>query len=253
MILRMENITLRRGGKLLLKNITGELAPGYLHFLAGVNGSGKSSLLKTLCGYYRPDSGEVRLDEKPLSQISGTQRARRLGVISQNSMIALDFTAREMVMLSASARFPRLGNWSREQLQCIDRALEQFNLTHLANQPVKTLSGGEFQRVQIAGMAALQPEIMLLDEPVSAMDPVGRNQIMVFLEEYARTHTVLMITHDFELLGRAGGDLWCLDKEHNFYSGKASELLNEKFLSMLYNSPATVEVSANGRRRIYFD
>ena len=253
MILQMENITLRRGKKLLLKNISGKLAPGKVHFLAGVNGSGKSSLLKTLCGYYRPESGYVRLDGKLLSQFSGIQRARLLGVIGQSRIAAGDFTVREMVMLSASARFPKLGNWNYEQLQCIDRAMEQFSLSDLANQQLTTLSGGEFQRVLLAGMAALQPEIMLLDEPISAMDPVGRNQIMAFLEEYALTHTVLMITHDFELLGRAGGDLWCLDHEHDFYSGKASELLNEEFLSMLYQSPATVEVGSNGYRRIYFD
>ena len=252
MNITLENIAFAYDKGAFLQDITAELAPGKVHFLAGPNGSGKSTLLKILAGYLAPDAGEVKLNDRDLTTYSGMERARHLGVMWQSSSPALDFTVREMVEITASARFPRLHKLSEADEKIIGNALASFGLSGLAQRRVNTLSGGERQRVMLAGMLALEPQVLLLDEPTSALDPAHRNQAFARLEEYARTHTVLVITHDLELLARAAGVVWLLDMPRNFYAGNAEEILTENILSKVYNAPAKVAMEES-RRRIYFD
>ncbi len=252
MKIALENIAFAYDKGAFLQDITAELAPGKVHFLAGPNGSGKSTLLKILAGYLAPDGGKVKLDDRDLTAYSGMERARHLGVMWQTSNPALYFSVREMVEITASARFPRLQKLSENDETVIENALAAFGLSGLAQRRVNTLSGGERQRVMLAGMLALEPQVLLLDEPTSALDPAHRNQAFALLEEYARNHTVLLITHDLELLARAAGVVWLLDMQKNFYAGNAEEILIEETLSKVYNAAAQV-AKENTRRRIYFD
>ena len=251
MKIALENIAFAYDKGAFLQDITSELAPGKVHFLAGPNGSGKSTLLKILAGYLAPDAGRVKLDDRDLTAYSGLERARHLGVMWQSSNPALDFSVREMVEITASARFPRLQKLSGTDEKIIGNALAAFGLSALAHRRVNTLSGGERQRVMLAGMLALEPDVLLLDEPTSALDPAHRNQAFALLEEYALNHTVLIVTHDLELLARAAGMVWLLDMQKNFSAGIAEEILTENTLSKVYNAPAQV-VETDSRRRIYF-
>ena len=253
MLLRAENLTFAYKNSFMVKNINLSLAPGKLHYLAGPNGAGKSTILKLLCGYLHPASGKVLLDENDIANFSNSQRAEIMGTVWQDRTLDLDFSVREMVSIIASARFPRWGTAERKNAELIACKLSEFALLDKAKQPVSTLSGGEYQRLMLAGMAVLAPEILLLDEPTAALDPAWRNKVMKFLEEYALDHTVLIVTHDLELLGRAQGVLALLDDRGNFISGNAAELLNEKVLSSVYGTAATVEKTAGKNCRIYFD
>ena len=252
MKIALENIAFAYTGDSFLQGITAELAPGKVHFLAGPNGSGKSTLLKISAGYLTPDNGKIKLDDRDLTTYSGMERARHLGVMWQSSGVALDFTVREMVEITASARFRRLQKLSLADEEIIENALTSVGLQDFSSRRVNTLSGGERQRVMLAGMLALTPEVMLLDEPTSALDPAHRNLAFALLEEYAQAHTVLVVTHDPELLARAAGTVWLLDMQKNFYAGSAGNMLTESVLSKVYNAPAQVVVEKS-RRRIYFD
>lgn len=253
MNLQVDNLSFSYGKSALLSTVSGSLQPGNVHFLAGPNGSGKSTLLKLLCGCLQPQSGTVKLDGTEIRKIRNIVRARKLGVVWQSIGGELDFSVREVVAVLAGARFPRLGRLARADELRITEMLEKFGLEKLSRQPFNTLSGGERQRVALAGAWTLEPEILLLDEPTSALDPAWRNKVMTLLEEYAASHTVLMITHDLELLSRACGQVWMLDNAGNFYRGDHSSMLTSERLSQIYNTPAQIEISADSRRRIYFD
>lgn len=253
MLLSLENLTFAYGKRVLFSDLNSALAPGKVHYLAGPNGAGKSTLLKLLCGYLAPRAGRVKLDDADLQDLNSSFRARHLGVVWQNSVPTLDFSVRETVEIASSARFPRLGSMSKNDAEVIDKALTMFDLQHLSSRIIHTLSGGERQKTALAGIFALEPDIMLLDEPTSALDPAARNQVAEKLESYAVDHTVLVITHDLELLGRAAGNVWLLDKSGSFYSGNAESMLTNFVLSKVYNAPATVELAANNRKRIFFD
>ena len=104
MNMTLENISFAYGNKEVFTNVNAVLAPGRVHYLAGCNGSGKSTLLKLLAGYLVPADGTIKLNGTALAEISGSTRARQLGVMWQNPAPALDFSVQETVEITASAR-----------------------------------------------------------------------------------------------------------------------------------------------------
>ena len=253
MKMRINDLTFGYGAKPLFSGITATLEPGRLYTLAGPNGCGKSTLLKLLCNYLAPQQGEVWLNGKPIAQYSHLERARKVGVVWQSAAPGLDFTVQEVVEIASSARFDRLGKLSGADKDSIYNALAHFGLQEKRQQSFATLSGGEKQQVMLAGAMALTPEVLLLDEPTSALDPANCRMVADFITQYAQKHIVLVITHDLYIPCHGGGDLWLLDKSGNFYSGSCEKMLNSELLSKVYNTPATVECSSNGRKRVFFD
>lgn len=253
MILTAENLAFGYNGRRLFSDISVTLTPGRLYSLAGPNGCGKSTLLKIMCNYLKPQNGCVKLDGKAIEEYSSAERSRRMGVVWQSTDPGLDFSVQEMVQIISSARFPRLGNITASDKQLIYSNLERFGLLEKRQQLFSTLSGGEKQQLVLAAAATLEPDILLLDEPASALDPANRNLVYNFLAEYAKDHTVLAITHDLAMPCRSGGMLLLLDKAGNFYSGEAEKLLNSELLSKIYNTPTTVETTSTGKKRVFFD
>ncbi len=252
MKITLEDLSFGYDGKLLFSGISAELFPGKLHTLAGPNGCGKSTLLKLMCNYLSPLAGRVLLDDKPIGEYSFAERSRRVGVVWQAVTPGLDFSVETMVEIIASARFPRLGKLSKVDKERIEQNLEKFGLLEKSRQLFSTLSGGEKQLLMLAAAATLEPDVLLLDEPTSALDPAKCNLVTGFLQEYAKTHTVWAITHDLTLPCKAEGELWLLDKEGNFYSGKTENMLNSELLSKVYNTQASVETNSDGRKRIFW-
>lgn len=248
----LDNLSFGYGKNTLLKGISAQLQAGAVHYLTGPNGAGKSTLLKLLCGALVPDSGSIHINGKLLKEYSHLERARTIGTLWQNIDLNLDFTVRELVEILASARFPRLGKLADDDRAVIDNALEMFKLSDMQKQIVNTLSGGEKARTMLAGIFALSPDIMLLDEPAAALDPVWCNQTAGYLTEYAKKHLVLVITHDFELIGRAAGNLWLLGNNGEFFHGQAGDLLNCHLLSRIYGINVQVEELSEQNKRISF-
>lgn len=252
MNLTLENIAFGYGKKQLFTDISATLTPGRIHSLAGPNGCGKSTLLKIMCNYLTPLTGSVKLGGKAISEYSSAERSRRIGVVWQSLNPGLDFSVQDMVQIIASSRFPRLGALSESDKQLIYKNLERFGLPDKHQQLFSTLSGGEKQQLMLAAAATLEPDVLLLDEPASALDPANRRLACDFLEEYACDHTVLAITHDLTLPCRSGGVLFLMDKAGNFHAGEAGKLLNSDLLSQVYNTPTAVE-NSNGKIRVFFD
>ena len=253
MTVALHNVTFQYPGRTLFRDVTVTLSPGAVHWVAGPNGSGKSTFLKLLCGYLSPSSGEILLNDRRLSDIPDRIRAGMVGVLPQIPLYALDFTVEETIRIGCSAKLPRFAPIPEDFRQKMEEAIAYFGLNELRNIPVNRLSGGERQKAALASVYALSPDILLLDEPTSALDPGARNHAVAWMNEYAKDHTVIAVTHDFELLGRAEGDLLLLDRAGNFLSGTAEDLLTSENLSRIYGTSAVVERSASGCRWIHFD
>ena len=241
------------GKRELFRDISFQLQPGSVHYLAGPNGAGKSTLMKIICGALKPASGTIQINGTPLEKFNSNLRARVIGTVWQNVVLNLDFTVRELVEILASARFPRWGRLSRADEEVIIKALEMFDLKNISAQIVNTLSGGEKARVMLAGIFALEPDIMLLDEPTAPLDPAWRNRVSAYMGNYARDHVVLHISHDFELIGRCQGSVMLLGQHGEFFCGEAGKILTDDLLGKIYATTARVETTASGKRRISFD
>jgi iron complex transport system ATP-binding protein len=203
-MLRTQNLQIRRGRKIVLTDITLELKPGEVLGVLGPNGAGKSTLLGALCGELRAHQGSVWLDERELSDWTGTSRAQRLAVLPQVSTLDFAFRVEEVVGMG---RLPHQSGRVRDD-EIVAAALHAADAGHLSGRSYLALSGGERQRVHLARvLAQLWPgeagQTLLLDEPTSMLDPLHQHTTLQAVREFAnRGAAVLVILHDLNLAAR---------------------------------------------------
>lgn len=170
-----------------LRGMSLHVARGEVYALIGPNGAGKTSTFRVLLGLLRPDSGTGSILGRPL----GAKEARRLlGFLPESPSYYPFLTARELLLLAG-----RLSGIA-EPVAAANRAIERFSLGALRDRPLRRLSKGQLQRVGIAQAAVHEPELLILDEPMSGLDPVGRADVKEWirgLREVGRT--VVLASH----------------------------------------------------------
>ena len=181
-----------------LSNVSFELRAGEYVGVVGPNGGGKSTLLRLLNGLLRADSGSVRV--RGLDPATQPYLVRRkVGMLFQNpeNGLVAPFVEDDVAFGLENLGIPRA-----EMRERVREAILAVGLEGYERREPHTLSGGEKQRVALAGLLALDPEVLLLDEPTSMLDAEGRRETLVRLEELRGSRTVLHVTHHLdELLG----------------------------------------------------
>ncbi len=194
-------------GRRLLGHTDLHLASGEVCALVGPNGAGKSTLLRAALGLQALSSGSVRLDGRPLRELSLRERAAALGWLPQHPVIREGVTAHQLV---AAARY-RFDESHGARQRAALAALHAVGVGELARRRVPTLSGGEAQRVALAALDAQQAELLLLDEPANHLDPAVQGQVYKQLETWrAGGRGLLVVTHDINLLRAFHGSVTVL-------------------------------------------
>jgi iron complex transport system ATP-binding protein len=202
-LLAAENITVTRGGRSILRTVSLQAHAGEFIAVLGPNGAGKSTLLSVLAGLLKPDAGQVMLDSKKLSQLSALQLAQRRAYLPQNPRLEWPLTVERLVALGLSPRLPATGGLPESYAPAISRALELCDLTAKREQVATTLSGGEFARAMLARAIVGEPQILIVDEPITGLDPRHAMQCMTLLKDFARNGTlVIAALHDLTLAYR---------------------------------------------------
>jgi len=182
------------GETLALENISLDVPGGSLVAVVGPNGAGKSTLLKLIAGLLKPWQGEIQV----LGGAPG-EHAHHVAYVPPAAMVdwAFPVTVSQVVMMG---RYPLLGPWrrpGRDDATATERALERMGMANLRDRQIGALSGGQRRRVFLARAMAADAQLFLLDEPVTAIDPVTQDDIMDVLgEEAAAGRTVIASTHD---------------------------------------------------------
>ena len=192
-LLDLQNLTVQRGGRLVLSVPDLQVYPGEVLAVVGPNGSGKSTLLLTLSQLLKTQTGTMRFNGQPLTTASGVTFRRRIALVLQDPLL-LDLTVFENVAIGL--RFRNL-HW-RDVENRVSLWLEKLAITHLRHRPASSLSGGEAQRVSLARAFALQTDLLLLDEPFSALDAPTRTALLPdFQTLLAQSQqTAILVTHD---------------------------------------------------------
>lgn len=221
---------------------------GAVGALIGANGSGKSTLIRLLAGLLTPSSGQVLIDDVPLTSIPLRERAKRIAYVPQSTTMVFPFTALEVVLTGRSPYSGRFSFENHDDKQIALAALEILDAAHLAHRPVTELSGGERQLVTVARALAQEPDVMLLDEPASALDLKHRTQLARALRRLSdeRGIAALTITHDLMLLDSVADLVFAMKCGRIVAAGAPENVLVENVLSDVYD--ARVRAERRGER-----
>jgi energy-coupling factor transport system ATP-binding protein len=183
-------------GKPALSRVCFGLRPGEYVGVVGPNGGGKSTLVRLLNGLLRPDSGRVRVSgHDPATE--PFEARKRLGVLFQNpeNGLVAPFVEDDIAFGLENLGVPR-----EQMRERVAQAIRAVGLEGYERREPHTLSGGEKQRVALAGLLAVEPEILVLDEPTSMLDAAGRREVLERVEALRSRKTVLHVTHHLEEL-----------------------------------------------------
>ena len=256
MLLQGNNLSLRFNHSDILKDVDITIAAGELIGLIGPNGAGKTSLLKVLANLQKPDAGTIQLNGKNLGDINRKQLAQNLGYLEQGAPAHWPLQVRRLIELG---RLPYLSPWgklSAEDAAMVSHAMELSEVQHLSSRIVSTLSGGERLRVLIARMFATNPNIILADEPIAALDPYHQLHIMELLRDHCdRGGSAVVVMHDLNMAARFCSRLVLMNKGMVASKGSVETVLTEKNLSAVYgintrlikNAAASLTVIAETR------
>jgi iron complex transport system ATP-binding protein len=198
-----EHVTVRKAGRAILDDVSLEAGAGDFLAVIGPNGAGKSTLLSVLAGLAKPDKGEVSLDGKNFSQIPRKALAARRAYLPQNPLCEWPLSVERLVALGLIPQLPAFGGLPAEFEPAIASALEACDLTARRDQPVTTLSGGEFSRAMLARALVGAPDILIVDEPVTGLDPRHALDCARRLKAYAESgKLVIAALHDLTLAAR---------------------------------------------------
>jgi iron complex transport system ATP-binding protein len=231
------------GAPLVLDGVSMRVERGTSVALLGPNGAGKTTLLKLLAGMLQPRSGQVTLDGRPVSGLTRREIARRLAVVPQETRTPFDFTVIEMVLMG---RYPHLGAFELEGLRDLAIAREALAATGTAAfeaRAFSTLSGGEKQRVVIAGALAQSAEALLLDEPTAALDLKYQFEIVGLLRRLnaERGTTVIVSTHDLNLAAALCDRVVLLRGGRIMAQGTTADVFTPENIRALYEVDADVQ------------
>jgi len=231
-----------RGGLPVLDGVSLSVARGAIVGLIGPNGSGKTTLIRLLNGTLTPARGSVTLDGVPLTALSRRDLARQVAVVPQETQVTFDFSALEIVLMG---RYAHLGAFALEgpgDVSIARHALSATGTAALEARQFATLSGGEKQRVVIASALAQSSDILLLDEPTTALDIGFQHEIASLLVHLNRERgtTLVVSTHDLNLAAMLCSELVLMKSGRVLAQGPTGDVLTAANIRRLYGVDADV-------------
>jgi len=240
-VFELSNVSFSYGGGVpALTGVDLTIGEGERVALLGANGSGKSTLLRILGGLTQPSVGDVRAFGAPLNSelLQDEARAqafrRRVGIVFQNADAQLfSPTVREEIAFGPL----HLGLAKDQALQRVDDMVRLLGLEALVERPPYKLSGGEQKKVALAAVLAIDPEVLLFDEPTGGLDPRTRQWLLEFLQAlHEAGKTLILATHDLAELERLADRVVILGEDHRIAAvGQLEEMLGDRDLLLRVN------------------
>ncbi len=240
-IIQLENVSYRFYGVVpALCDVSLSIEEGNMVAIIGANGSGKSTLLQVMNGLIHPHAGAVRFRGEEVTEKRLHDRAyqrffrERVGMVFQNSDVQLfcPTVFDELVFGPQQLGLPK-----EEVLRRASETMEMLNIEHLKDRPTHMLSGGEKKRVAIGSSLAMNPEVLLMDEPASGLDPKTESfltDLIISLSESGKT--IVIATHDLELVDHLQPRVAVISEEHRIEkTGTVNEILKDQDLLVKVN------------------
>jgi len=250
--LQVENLTMRFGGLVAVDALSFAVKHGTIHGLIGPNGAGKTTTFNMISGFYKPTSGKVLLRGEDISGLKMHEVARR-GVVRtfQHSTLFAEMTVMENALIGTHMPFrpnifAAIIGWGHEDQRGAaaraGEALEFFGLDHLTTERADDLSHGHQRALGMAIAYASYPDIMLLDEPFTGMNPEETRQMMDLMRRLRDGGTtILLVEHDMQAIMGLCDTITCISFGKFLAEGTAKEIRNH---------PAVIEAYLGGARHV---
>ena len=221
--------------KQALKNINIEIKKGEFWAVIGKNGSGKTTfcnmLRRFVPDFYKGElTGKITLEDKELKNYSQKELVQKIGFVFQNPFTQIS-GVKDTVFEEIAYGLENLGLEKEEIISRVEEILKLLEIEKLRDRNPYDLSGGQKQRVALASIIAMDPDILVIDEPTSQLDPKGTEDIFKIINLMANEgKTIILVEHKLELIAEYAENILVLDEGEIILSGKAKEVLNNKIL-----------------------
>lgn len=221
--------------KQALKNINIEIKKGEFWAVIGKNGSGKTTfcnmLRRFVPDFYKGElTGKITLEDKELKNYSQKELVQKIGFVFQNPFTQIS-GVKDTVFEEIAYGLENLGLEKEEIISRVEEILKLLEIEKLRDRNPYDLSGGQKQRVALASIIAMNPDILVIDEPTSQLDPKGTEDIFKIINLMANEgKTIILVEHKLELIAEYAENILVLDEGEVILSGKAKEVLNNKIL-----------------------
>lgn len=228
--------------RLIVQNLNIAIPQGKITALVGANGSGKSTILKTMARIMNPSQGSVLLDGKSIHKQSTKEVAKQLAILPQNPTAPDGLTVAELV---SYGRFPYqkgFGSMSKDDRSIVQWAIEATGMADFADRPVDHLSGGQRQRAWIAMALAQETDILFLDEPTTFLDMAHQLEVLHLLQKLnaSNNRTVVMVVHDLNHATRYAHHMIAIKTGVVVGEGTPAEVMTPEIMREVFNIEADI-------------
>lgn len=240
--LKTANLDIAYEDRLIVEDLNVEIPQGKITALVGANGSGKSTILKTLARIMNPKGGSVLLDGKSIHKQSTREVAKQLAILPQNPTAPEGLTVTELV---SYGRFPYqkgFGSMKAEDRKMVEWAIQVTGMSEFHDRPIDQLSGGQRQRAWIAMALAQDTDILFLDEPTTFLDMAHQLEVLHLLE-YLNTseeRTIVMVVHDLNHAARYAQHMIAIKKGKAEAVGTPTEVMSPDVLREVFGIEADI-------------
>ncbi len=238
MSIKIENLSFRYKADLpiVLNDVSLEINNGILTAFLGLNGCGKTTLIKLLAGLEKPINGAIFYDDKPLAKMSIKERSRTFAYVAQRADVAGDVPVRQYLLYGTANTLAFYQSPGKEQMDFVEEIAERFRIAHLLDKNLGQISGGELQIVLIACAIIQKTPVVLLDEPTSALDIKNQSFVLSALKEIAKQEkkTIILSTHNPNHALFLDSEVVLIHEGGIKGQGKAKDLITKERLGLVY-------------------
>ncbi|MFC4024357.1 ABC transporter ATP-binding protein [Oceanobacillus longus] len=245
--LTANDLTLSYGEDIIIDNLNITVPKGEITVLIGANGCGKSTLLRSMARLLKPKTGHVVLDGHDIAKIQTKEVAKRLSILPQSPVTPEGLTVYELVKQGRNPYRGFLKQWSTDDENAVNHALELTHVTNLKDRSVDSLSGGQRQRAWIAMTLAQQTDLILLDEPTTYLDMTHQIEVLDLLFELNEKEgrTVVMVLHDINLACRYAHHIISIKDKKVFQQGKPEEIITCNLVEEVFQMKCDIYFDPN--------
>lgn len=250
--LSLKNISYKNGNNEILKGLNIEFKKGQFYIIVGPNGSGKTTVLKTIIKNIVPSKGYIELEGNNLKNIKARNLASRLSYIPQNTNVDIEFTCYDLVMMSRNYKLKTFQSESKKDKDIVIDAMKKMEVLHLKDKAITEISGGEKQRVILARAIAQETSSIILDEPISNLDIKHQILVMEYLKKLREEgKTIITVLHDLNFALNYADYGILVSKGKVFSQGKIEDVITPKTIKEVYGVDSEIIKKNNKSFVIY--